>query len=150
MLETTTQELIRQGIDRFWECVPATWNQVRMNLRATAAQDFDISFEQFTILRHIRRGSKSISELAEARRISRPAISQAVEMLVGRGLISRQQSTQDRRWVDLELTPSGNDILNTIFQKNSVWMAEKLAVLSPEELQSLLLGLEALKKTFDS
>ena len=56
MLETTTQELIRQGIDRFWECLPSTWNQVRINLRATAAQDFDISFEQFTILRHIRRG----------------------------------------------------------------------------------------------
>ena len=150
MLETTTQELIRQGIDRFWECIPAAWNQVRTNLRATAALDFDISFEQFTILRHIRRGSKSISELADAKRISRPAISQAVEMLVERGLISRQQSTLDRRWVDLELTQNGNDILNTIFQKNSEWMAEKMAELSPEELHSLLSGLEVLKKTFDN
>ena len=150
MLETTTQELIRQGIDRFWECLPAAWNQVRINLRATAAQDFDISFEQFTILRHIRKGSKSISELADARRISRPAISQAVEMLVERGLISRQQSTQDRRWVDLELTQSGNDILNTIFKKNSDWMEEKLAILDLEELQCLLSGLETLKKTFDN
>jgi DNA-binding MarR family transcriptional regulator len=150
MFETATQELIRQSIDRFWECVPSTWSQVRTNLRAIAADNFDISFEQFSILRHIRKGSKSISELADAKQISRPAISQAVEMLVERGMISRQQSTQDRRWVDLELTQSGNDILNTIFKKNSEWMEEKLAVLSPEELQCILAGLEALKKTFDN
>ena len=150
MFETSTRELVRQSIERFWECIPSTWTQVRANLRAIAAENFDLSFEQFSILRYIRKGSKSISELAEARQISRPAISQAVEMLVERGLISRQQSTQDRRWVDLELTQSGNDILSTIYKKNSDWMEEKLAFLNPEELQCLLSGLETLRKTFDN
>jgi DNA-binding MarR family transcriptional regulator len=150
MFETTTQELVRQSIDRFWECIPSAWNRVRTNLHLIASENFDISYEQFSILRHIRKGSKSISELADAKQISRPAISQAVDLLVERGLISRQQSTQDRRWVDLELTQSGNDILNTIYKKNSDWMEEKLAVLRPEELQCLLSGLEALKKTFDN
>jgi DNA-binding MarR family transcriptional regulator len=149
MFEPITQELVRQSIDCFWECVPSTWSRVRTNLRAIASENFDISFEQFSILRHIRKGSKSISELADAKQISRPAISQAVDVLVERGLISRQQSTLDRRWVDLELTQTGNDILNTIYKKNSDWMEEKLAVLRPAELQCLLSGLEALKKTFD-
>jgi DNA-binding MarR family transcriptional regulator len=150
MLKSTTDELTHQAIDHFWECVPSAWRKVRSNLHTIASESFDVTFEQFSILRQIRKGSKSISELADARQISRPAISQAVEILVDRGLISRQQSTQDRRWVDLELTPSGNEMLNTIFGRNSQWMAEKLDVLNPEELSCLLCGLEILKKAFDA
>lgn len=144
-----TPDLVRQSIDGFWECIPPTWNRVRVNLQKIASENYSISFEQFTILRHIRRGIKSISELAEARHISRPAISQAVNMLVDEGLIFRRQSTEDRRWVELELTPKGNDILNSIFKTNGEWMSQKLARLSSDELHCLISGFEALKKTFE-
>lgn len=150
MLEPITRELVRQSIDRYWECVPSAWSRVRANLQAIASENFDISYEQFSILRHIRNGRKSMSELADARQISRSAISQSVDLLVERGLISRKQSSQDRRWVELELTQSGNDMLNAIFEKNGDWMELKLAVLSQDELHCLLSGLEALKKSFDN
>ena len=149
MLESITQELVSQSIDRFWECIPSAWSHVRTNLNEIASENFDISYEQFTILRHIRRGRKSISELADVKQISRPAISQSVDLLVDRGLISRKQNTQDRRWVELELTQNGNEMLNTIYEKNGEWMEQKLSVLSQDELRFLLSGLEALKKTFD-
>ena len=105
--------------------------------------------EQFHVLRHIRKGAGSVSELAEVRQISRPAISQAVEGLVERGLISRRQDTVDRRHVHLTLTPEGNEMLNTIFQKNRAWMEEKMAALSPEELEKISHALSLLKATFD-
>lgn len=150
-METITiDELIRQAIDRFWESVPSTWGTVRFNLRSIASEHFDISVEQFSILRHIRKGYKSISELAEAKQISRPAISQAVDLLVDRGLISRKQSTQDRRWVELELTQTGNDMLTAIYERNSEWMEEKLVTLSPDELSSLISGMEVMKKVFSN
>ncbi len=150
MEKTTTNELVRQAIDRFWESVPSSWSTVRFNLRSIASEHFDISVEQFSILRHIRKGSKSISELAEAKQISRPAISQAVDLLVDRGFISRTQSTQDRRWVDLELTQTGNDMLTAIFDRNSEWMESRLDALSPDELARLISGLEVLKKVLDN
>ena len=144
----TNNELIQQAIDRFWESIPLTWSQVRGHLRGVATKSFEMSVEQFRILRHIRNGCNSVSELAEAKAISRPAISQAVELLVQQGYISRRQSLEDRRCVELELTDSGNAVLTNIFDRNSQWMFEKLEALSPEQLNSLLAGLEILKTTF--
>lgn len=148
IIPTATDEMIQQAIDRFWESVPTSWNQVRGNLRSIATQSFKMSVEQFRILRHIRNGRNSVSELAEAKQISRPAVSQAVEVLVQQGYIARQQSRTDRRCVKLELTSKGNAILTNIFDRNSQWMVEKLEALSPEQLNLLLDGLEILKTAF--
>jgi DNA-binding MarR family transcriptional regulator len=149
LIQATTELLLHQAIERFWETVPPTFNQVRNNLRRIAIENFEISVEQFHILRHIRKGIKSVSELAEVKKISRPAISQGVEQLVEKGYISRQQSAKDRRYVKLELTQSGNDLLNTIFERNSCWMLEKMAALDTEELNCLIKGMEVLNKTFN-
>ena len=148
MLEKTSEEQIQSVIDRFWESIPRTWNQVRGHLRSIAAQSFEMSVEQFRILRHIRNGCNSVSELAEAKQISRPAVSQAVELLVQQGYVTRQQSHEDRRCVKLALTPSGNAVLTDIFDHNSQWMGEKLRALGPDQLSILLAGLEILKTTF--
>ncbi len=145
----TTEEARQQAIDRFWETVPFVWNQVKANLRSLASENFDISVEQFHILRHIRRGIDSVSELAEVKQISRPAISQAVDVLVDKGLISRQQDPDDRRHVNLHLTPSGDDLLNRIFIANRAWMNGKMDALSAEDLAQIARGLELLKVTFE-
>lgn len=144
-----TEEARQKAIDRFWETIPYMWNQVKANLRSLAAQNFDISVEQFHILRHIRRGIASVSELAEVKQISRPAISQAVDILVEKGLISRQQDAADRRHVNLTLTPAGDDLLNQIFRENRVWMNRKMASLGEEELDQISAALEILKATFE-
>ena len=106
MESDTTEELRQKAIDRFWETIPPVWNQVRNNLRSIAAEKFEISVEQFHILRHIRKGITSVSELADVKQISRPAISQAVDVLVEKGLISRQQDADDRRFVQPGADPS--------------------------------------------
>src|SRR5512138_1764909 len=98
---TSQKDLQEQTIDRFWETVPPVWNFVRTHLRGTATGKFDITVEQFHVLRFVRRGPNSMSELATAKNISRPAISQAVDVLVRKGLLTRVQSTTDRRVVEL-------------------------------------------------
>ena len=143
-----TEELLYQAIERFWETIPPVWNTIKHNVRSTATDHFDISVEQFHILRHIRKGIVSVSDLATERQISRPAISQAVDVLVDKGLIARGENAEDRRFVQLELTPTGNDLLNTVFEKNRAWMKEQMASLTQEEMNTLLEGLAVLKKTF--
>lgn len=146
----TTDELLQQVIDRFWESVPPTWNRIRTNVRGIAAEKFGITVEQFHILRHIRKGHGSVSELAEAKGISRPAISQAVELLVNRGLVTRRQNPEDRRFVQLELTENGEQLLSAIFRENRAWMEGKLSVLTPEQMTQIIAALDVLKTAFDN
>lgn len=150
MIATTipSKERLDAAIDRFWETIPPVWFQVRGHVRGVAVEHFDITIEQFHILRHIRKGITSASELAEVKQISRPAISQAVELLVGKGLIARQTNVEDRRYIQLALTPDGSDLLDGIFLENRAWMLEKLAPLSEEELDRLTAAMETLKRVF--
>jgi DNA-binding MarR family transcriptional regulator len=145
----SSDPLLQQAIDRFWETIPPTWSRIRSRVHATASEHFGITVEQFHILRHIRKGFGSVSELAQVKQISRPAISQAVDVLVCKGLITRRQSAGDRRYVELELTKNGDELLNGIFQKNRAWMEEKLSSLSADELDALVRGMDILQKTFD-
>ena len=141
---------LQYAIERFWDTIPPVWGTVRGIARTSAVQDHNISLVQFHILRHIRRGARSVSDLAELLQVSRPAVSQALEELVEKDLVSRREDPHDRRFVDLSLTGSGNQLLNAVFGKNRQWMAEKMAGLGPEELETLIRALDILKKTFDS
>jgi DNA-binding MarR family transcriptional regulator len=144
----STEDILRNTIDRFWETFPVVWTQIRGNIRSIATENFDISVEQFHILRHIRKGVHSVSELATAKQISRSAISQSVDALVSKGLISRLQSVADRRHFELELTQNGINMLNSIFEKNHFWLMEKMALLNEDELDSILKAMKVLKRTF--
>jgi len=145
--ETTLQsQVLEQTLDKFWETFPSVWGYIRAHIRAVAAENFDISVEQFHILRFIRRGHGSVSELADARNISRPAISQGVDALVKKGLVTRTQNKEDRRYVELELTPEGNALLDDVFRDTRAWMKESLETFSQEELELATRGMEVLKK----
>jgi DNA-binding MarR family transcriptional regulator len=140
------QEIFEHALDRFWETIPPLWGNIRAHIRSLAAEQFAISVEQFHILRHIRRGHWSVSELAEAKNISRPAISQGVDLLVNKGLISRAPNPDDRRYVHLELTPEGNALLDAIFRDTRAWMQAQMGSFSREELETIIRAMEALKK----
>lgn len=143
---TASKEHLRQAVDIFWETFPPFWHSIRAHIRHMAAEQFEISVEQFHILRHIRRGHGSVSELAEAKNISRPAISQGVNALVNKGLIVRAPDPRDRRHVQLALTDSGDVLLDTIFKDTHQWMMQMLAPLSDEELQLLAQAMQSLRK----
>ena len=145
----SSDRLRDQAIDRFWETVPPLWNTVRSHIRTVATAKFDITVEQFHILRFVRRGTASMSELATAKNISRPAMSQAVEILVKKGLLTRVQSTQDRRYFDLALTEAGNKLLDTVFQDARAWMKERMHGLTVAELETIVRAMEAMKKMLE-
>lgn len=144
-----SKELQEQAIDRFWETIPPLWGKIRAHIRSEATSQFDISVEQFHVLRHVRRGINSISDLATAKNISRPAISQAVDLLVNKGLLTRTQSTEDRRFVELTLTESGNNLLDTVFKETRAWMKGLMNDLSDEELDNIASAMTSFKKMLE-
>lgn len=145
----TYKEPQEEAIDRFWETIPPLWGTIRQHIRAEATGRFEISVEQFHVLRFVRRGTNSISDLAAAKNISRPAISQAVDTLVNKGLLTRTQSTEDRRFVELTLTESGNALLDTVFKETRGWMKELMNDLSNEELDNIASAMASLKKMLE-
>jgi DNA-binding MarR family transcriptional regulator len=144
-----SERLYDQAIDRFWETVPPLWNFVRSHIRATATTQFDITVEQFHVLRHVRRGMGSVSELATAKNISRPAISQAVDLLVNKGLLTRVQSTEDRRYVEVALTEAGDNLLDTVFKETRQWMKERMHSLTAPELETIAQAMTIMKKIME-
>jgi DNA-binding MarR family transcriptional regulator len=146
---STSERLRNQAIDRFWETVPPLWNFVRSHIRATVTGNFDITVEQFHVLRFVHRGTHSMSELATAKNISRPAISQAVEVLVKKELLTRVQSTQDRRYVELSLTDSGKALLDAVFKETRHWMKERMSGLNAEELETISRAMDVMKKMME-
>ncbi len=141
--------LVIKSIERFWETFPSVWGRIRGNVRHIAMTQFNLTVAQFNILRLIRKGCHSASELADELQISRSAVSQAVDLMVEKNLVTRCDQTDDRRFVHLELTDSGNELLNTLFEKNRAWMIKKMADLSPDDLNNIMRTMDVLKKTFD-
>jgi DNA-binding MarR family transcriptional regulator len=135
-----------QTIERFWETVPPLWGMIRSRIRASAAADFGITVEQFHVLRYVRGGMESMSELASAKNISLPAISQAVDVLVQKGLVKRSHSKEDRRHVQLSLTHEGEALLDALFRRTKSWMSERMACMTADELETIARAMGSLKK----
>ncbi len=144
-----TKTITEETLDRFWETVPPLWGQIRGHIRAVAFENFRLGVEQFQVLRLIRNGRTSVSEIAAARNISRPAVSQAVDGLANRGLLTRTQDPEDRRHVELALTEEGNQLLDAVFSDTRAWMKEKMADFSERELENVIRAMATLKKMLD-
>lgn len=135
-------------IDKFWESIPPVWRQTRTRIRHIAFEKFQMSVEQFQVLRRIRRGSTSVSALADASQTGLPAVSKAVDSLVKRGLVQRSSDPLDRRKVPLVLTDEGLRVLQVIFGEAEDWLALHFENLSEEETEAIMKGLSALIKAF--
>jgi DNA-binding MarR family transcriptional regulator len=145
---TRSDEALQQAIDRIWEVIPPVWHRLRADVRSIASERFQISVQQFRLLRHIGRGIRSASELAALTGMSPPAVSQGVEALVEKGLVTRRQCAHDRRCNDLEVTPQGRETLDAIFAENRRWMVQRLASLSREDLACIVAAMRALEVAF--
>jgi MarR family 2-MHQ and catechol resistance regulon transcriptional repressor len=74
------------------------------------------------------------------------SISIAVERLVEKGLVSRVESTEDRRVRIVALTSRGKDLIVTAFRRHAGQMKRVFSELSPDELRALELALKKVGK----
>jgi len=115
---------LKQAIDQYWETVPFVWGLIHSHMRSIVMDRFDISIGQFYVYAiferaHLRR------DIADARQISRPAISQEVDLLVEKGLITRQQEADDGALSTWHLLQRERFCSNKLFTLNRTWMKER-------------------------
>jgi DNA-binding MarR family transcriptional regulator len=111
-----------------------------------------LSFSQINILmRLFHCGSTSVSEIGELLGVTNAAASQAVDRLVGLGLIERTEDPEDRRTKRLELTQIGHTTIEKGIDARSKWTEGVTNALNQEQqkmiISALILLTEAAQKT---
>jgi DNA-binding MarR family transcriptional regulator len=123
------------------ESLPSVMGYVTSELRRSAAVDNPVHFR---LLRTLRRGSRTLHDLAELHSVRLPTMSRTVSVMEGHGWLRRRRSTEDRRTVFVELTPAGEEALGAVEEMAIRRASNLLNCLSDEENEALHTGLGAL------
>lgn len=94
----------------------------------------------------IKFGEMKITDLSKKVNLSNSTISGIVDRLEKQQLVVRTRSEEDRRIVYVKVTPRFNEIFKGIYRKAEESFEELLGPGSPEEIEKILEGLNALKK----
>jgi DNA-binding MarR family transcriptional regulator len=104
-----------------------------------------LSFSQISILmRLIHKGSTSVSGIGEQSGFTNAAASQAVDRLVGLGLIERTEDPDDRRAKRLVLTQKGRSLIEEGIAARSKWIEGLTDALTPVQQDMIISALTLL------
>jgi MarR family 2-MHQ and catechol resistance regulon transcriptional repressor len=131
-----------QGPDHVWLVMMKAMRALT-RYAAAGIEETGLGLSDFGVLEALlHKGSLPVNTIGPIVDLTPGSISIAVERLVAKGLVSRVESTEDRRVRIVTLTPRGKDLIAAAFRKHSGQMKIVFSELSPEELR----GLEAALK----
>ena len=114
---------------------------------AAGIEETGLGLSDFGVLELLlHKGPLPVNTIGPIVDLTPGSISTAVERLVAKGLVSRVESTQDRRVRIVTLTPRGKDLIVSAFRKHSGQMKRVFSELSPEELRDLEVALKKVGK----
>jgi MarR family transcriptional regulator, 2-MHQ and catechol-resistance regulon repressor len=114
---------------------------------ATGIEETGLGDSDFRVLEALlHKGPLPVNTIGPIVDLTPGSISIAVDRLVAKGLVSRVESTEDRRVRIVALTPRGKDLIVPAFRKHSGQMKRVFSELSPEELRGLEVALKRVGK----
>ena len=131
-----------QGPDHVWLVMMKAMRALT-RYAAAGIEETGLGLSDFGVLEALlHKGPLPVNTIGPIVDLTPGSISIAVERLVAKGLVSRVESTEDRRVRIVTLTPRGKELIAAAFRKHSGQMKNVFSELSPEELR----GLEAALK----
>src|SRR4029077_16028499 len=94
----------------------------------------------------LQKGPLPVNTIGPVVDLTPGSISIAVDRLVGKGLVSRVESAEDRRVRIVALTPRGKHLIAPAFRKHSAQMKRVFSELSSDELRGLEVALKKVGK----
>lgn len=85
---------------------------------------------QYAVLAHISGGPRSLRELADREQVQAPTMTRIVNALAERGFVSRLLHPEDRRRVQISITPAGETALVQGHSQRNEWLDRRVAGLS--------------------
>ena len=137
---------VLQGTDHVWLVVMKAMRA--LTKYATAGiEETGLGLSDFGVLvLLLREGPLPVNTIGPIVDLTPGSISIAVDRLVGKGLVSRVESAEDRRVRIVALTPRGKDLIVSAFRKHSGQMKKVFSELGPEELRGLEVKLKKVGK----
>lgn len=141
-----------QGGSTLQPDVPRLQRSLELFVRVTGAElgpargngTGDVSPVQFALLRYLRwHPGSTFAQLASQFGVSRSAMSQNVERLVTKGLISRAQHPADRRNALLRLTARGEQVVHDTVDGSYQRLNAVLDRMDPADREALEKGVDA-------
>lgn len=91
-------------------------------------------------------GASPIREIACGLEVTVSAASQLVDRLVRKGLATRSENENDRRQIDVELTPAGAELVRQMRERRLQWFERIVGEMPESRRSSFLDGLESFLK----
>ncbi|OQY38503.1 MAG: hypothetical protein B6229_05740 [Spirochaetaceae bacterium 4572_7] len=126
------KELFTQALGQWMR----TSQHFLMRKMSIYAKNNRISVSQLNLMFRMRRhGAFSVGEVSQMFDFSKPAASQLLDKLVHMDYLFREESTTDRRIKMHNLTPKGEDLTQTFFNKIKKYNQELVDSYEPEEYE---------------
>jgi MarR family 2-MHQ and catechol resistance regulon transcriptional repressor len=114
---------------------------------ATGIEETGLGLSDFGVLEILlNKGPLPVNMIGPIVDLTPGSISTAVDRLFAKGLVTRVESSEDRRVRIVALTPRGRDLIVSAFRVHSGQMKRVFAELSPEELRGLEIALKKVGK----
>ena len=135
-----------QGADHVW-LVMMKAMRVLTKYAAAGIEETGLGLSDFGVLEILlHKGPLPVNTIGPIVDLTAGSISIAVDRLFAKGLVSRVESSEDRRVRIVALTARGKALIDSAFRKHSGQMRKAFAELSPEELRSLEAALKKVGK----
>jgi MarR family 2-MHQ and catechol resistance regulon transcriptional repressor len=110
-------------------------------------KDSGLGESEFRILEVLlHKGPMPVNTIGPKVFLTPGSISVAVDRLLKRGLVTRTNSSEDRRVRVVDLTPSGRRLIEQVFAAHARQIDRLAEVLSPKERRQIARGLKAFGK----
>src|SRR5882757_3713484 len=135
-----------QGTDHLWLVMMKAMRALT-RYAAAGIEETGLGLSDFGVLEALlHKGPLAVNTIGPIVDLTPGSISIAVNRLFAKGLVTRLESTEDRRVRIIALTPRGKGLIVPAFRQNSGQMKRVLSELSAEELRSLEVALKKLGK----
>ena len=106
-----------------------------------------ISDGQYSVLARLDcDGVMTPRQLAEADHVQPPSMTRILNALVAAGLVERTGDPDDRRQVLVAITEAGRAEVRETRRRRDAWLAQRLAVLTPQERATLADAADILRR----
>jgi MarR family transcriptional regulator, 2-MHQ and catechol-resistance regulon repressor len=135
-----------QGADHVWLVMMKAMRALT-RYAAAGIEETGLGLSDFGVLEVLlHKGPLPVNTIGPVVDLTPGSISIAVDRLFEKGLVSRVESTEDRRVRIVALTPRGKDLIGSAFRKHAGQMRRVFSELSPEELRGLDTALKKVGK----
>lgn len=125
--------------------VPMVMRLLRSETRSRRPEG--LSVPQFRVLGFLyRRGGVSLSNVADHMGLTLPTVSKMIDTLVKRGLVLRETSDNDRRFIALKLTEQGRSAFGDAKRDAQARVVEVLSALTAAEQEEVGRAMQALRR----